>query len=92
MIWTARVADFGERCHALLLWQDPRASALVFGALLVMAVVPMFLPVRMLAAFIGVWSLRPPWMHGNKRPPVYWNILVRMPTRADGAIPPPIDQ
>lgn len=71
-----------EKLQALGTWQDPVASSLWVGVLLVVACLIFFLGFSSVVAFALFWLARPPRLRTPTPPPPF-NIFRRLPSRAD---------
>ncbi|KAL4373292.1 FT-interacting protein 3 isoform X1 [Arachis hypogaea] len=68
-----------ERFHALISWTDPRATFLFLVLCLLAAVISYLVPLRVLIALFGMYSLRPPWFRSKLRSSMI-NFFTRLPT------------
>ncbi len=75
-------ATGGERVQALLSWQDPVASAVLVGVLVLSGVGLWLVGLRVLLTFGMLWTVRPPALRDPYPPPPN-NFLLRLPTRGD---------
>ena len=79
------MATQGERFQALLSWRDPRATFLFVLLCLVAAVGFYAVPIRVVVALFGLYSLRPPRFR-SKLPSRALSFFRRLPTNADSLL------
>ncbi|KAK7345822.1 hypothetical protein VNO77_16434 [Canavalia gladiata] len=76
------IATHAERFQELLTWRDPRATFLFMMFCLVAAVGFCVVPIRVLVALLGLYSLRPPSFR-NEFPSPFVCFFNRLPGKAD---------
>lgn len=73
------VAIWAERLRALFCWADRRASSLFFALVALGSAAAIFVPLRWIGVFIGLFLMRPPCLRVYGRPPPPLCILLRLP-------------
>nr|GLL47473.1 FT-interacting protein 1-like [Ipomoea trifida] len=76
------LATQGERVLGLMIWRDPRATALFLILYSVAGIVLYFTPFQVVAILTGLFVLRHP-IFRNKLPSAPLNFFRRLPSRAD---------
>ncbi|QHO23484.1 hypothetical protein HN51_047193 [Arachis hypogaea] len=79
------MATQGERFQALLSWRDPRASFLFVLLCLIASVGFYAVPIRVVVALLGLYSIRPPRFR-TKLPSRALSFFRRLPTKADSLL------
>ncbi|KAI4349314.1 hypothetical protein L6164_009919 [Bauhinia variegata] len=79
------MATQGERFHALLSWRDPRATFLFVLCCLLAAVGFYAVPIRVVVALWGIYSMRPPRFR-SKLPSRALSFFRRLPTKGDSLL------
>ncbi|CAL0299638.1 unnamed protein product [Lupinus luteus] len=79
------LATQGERFQALLSWRDPRATFLFVVLCFISVVGFYYVPIRVVVALLGLYSLRPPRFR-SKLPSRALSFFRRLPTNADSLL------
>ncbi|XP_021749461.1 FT-interacting protein 1-like [Chenopodium quinoa] len=76
-------ATIGERFQSLITWADPRATPVFLLFCICTSVLLYFIEFRIIAAILGFYLLRHPWLRIIKFPKSLVNFFTRLPSKDD---------